>query len=150
MTGQRRAGIRVSREEAADWLGRSLRTIDRMIERGDLMVDREPAGTRHRVWVWLDSGASVDASHDAPEDDTGSESMTVQVARLEERVRSLQGLIEQQREQIVQAEWRFQELMQRFEREQELASAVTRMLPAGEERKAESPRRRTWWRFGRG
>ncbi len=141
---------RVSREEAADILGRSLRTIDRMIDRGELTVDREPAGTRHRVWVWLDSDETADASHDVPEDDTGSESMTVQVARLEERVRSLEDLVERQREQIVQAEWRYQELMQRFDREQDLASAVTRMLPAGEEERVQSPRRRSWWRFGRG
>ena len=45
---------RVTRQEAATHLHVSEATVDRMIRRGDLPIEKEPQGSRYRVWVLLD------------------------------------------------------------------------------------------------
>ena len=46
--------MRLSKLEAAMRLGVSPSTIDRMIQRGQLEAEKDPHGTRYKVWVLLD------------------------------------------------------------------------------------------------
>ena len=72
--------MRLSKLEAAMRLGVSPSTIDRMIQRGQLEAEKEPHGTRYKVWVLLDDeqtdepddsppGQPVDESPDEPPDE---------------------------------------------------------------------------------
>ena len=45
---------RVSKMEAVNILDVSLSTVERMIKRGDLQVEQEDIGGRHRIWILLD------------------------------------------------------------------------------------------------
>ena len=51
--------MRMTRHEAAARLAVSEATIDRMIKRGDLATEREPQGTRYKVWVLVDDDADI-------------------------------------------------------------------------------------------
>ena len=72
--------MRLSKLEAAMRLGVSPSTVDRMIQRGQLEAEKEPHGTRYKVWVLLDDeqtdepgdsppGQPVDESPDEPPDE---------------------------------------------------------------------------------
>ena len=43
--------MRLSKQEAAAHLGVSTATIERRIQRGELQAEKEPYGSRYRVWV---------------------------------------------------------------------------------------------------
>ena len=45
---------RVSKMDAVNILGVSLSTVERMIKRGDLQIEREGLGGKHRIWILLD------------------------------------------------------------------------------------------------
>ena len=45
---------RFTRQQAAKLLEVSLTTVDRMVRRGDLQMERDGPGERARVWVLLD------------------------------------------------------------------------------------------------
>ena len=68
--------MRLSKLDAATRLGISPSTVDRMIQRGQLDAEKEPHGTRYKIWVLLDDepGDSppdqpVDESRDEPPDE---------------------------------------------------------------------------------
>ena len=76
--------MRLSKLEAAMRLGVSPSTVDRMIQRGQLEAEKEPHGTRYKVWVLLDDeqtdepgdsppGQPVDESPDEPVDESPDE-----------------------------------------------------------------------------
>ena len=50
---------RVTRQDAATRLGVSEATVDRMIRRGELQVEKEPQGSRYKVWVLLDDTEQI-------------------------------------------------------------------------------------------
>ena len=56
---------RVSKMEAVNSLGVSLSTVERMIKRGELQVEKEDLGSRHRVWILLEQEVR-DESADEP------------------------------------------------------------------------------------
>ena len=103
--------MRLSKLDAAAHLGISPSTIDRMIQRGELESEKEPHGTRYKVWVLLNDesggkspGESSDADGQPPDEslDVGGqspdqasdssdpnidESASVELASLRERVK---------------------------------------------------------------
>ena len=137
---------RLSKRAAADALGVSDRTLHRMIKRGELNTEREGPAANDRVWVLIDESKAkpqgpqaqagdvpaVMPSAVTPEmpdltDDRRVELLTLQVQHLEE--------LSAYRAQLLQeAELRYHELLQQF----------NRILPAPKEK------RRRWWPFGRG
>ena len=49
---------KMSKLEAAAHLEVSASTIDRMIQKGELQIEKEPHGSRHRIWVVMDAEES--------------------------------------------------------------------------------------------
>ena len=45
---------KLTKMEAAARLDVSQSTIDRMIQKGELQIEKEPHGSRHRIWVLMD------------------------------------------------------------------------------------------------
>ena len=124
--------VKLPKLEAARALGVAPRTVDRMIERGDLDTEREPHG-RRRVLVLV-------PADDVQEQTALGESESVEVAVLRERVRSLESLSEFRREQLQLSESRNQDLMQMLRSAQDQNERLQLALPA--------PRpTRPWWRF---
>ena len=97
--------VKLPKLEAARALGVAPRTIDRMIARGDLAVEREPDG-RRRTLVIVSAG-------DIEEPAALEESDAPEVAALRERVRSFEELADFHREQLQLSESRYQDLAQR-------------------------------------
>ena len=112
---------RVTRLEASRRLEISPSTVDRRIERGELTIEKEPHGSRNRIWVVLEDetpevpgesspdqspGLSVEVS---PENPPGSH--LEEVITLRELVKSLEYLEKYHRDQLVQKDLLVQELM---------------------------------------
>ena len=120
---------RLTKMEAAAHLDVSASTIDRMIQRGELHIETEPHGSRHRVWVVMDDAevdesvnsarepsrhspdVSAEASGEGLPDVSGG-SDEVELAVLKERVKSLQELADYHRQLLRDSEWRFQQAME--------------------------------------
>ena len=126
---------RLSKLEAAQRLGVSPSTLDRMIRRGD----------RAKVWV-LAPGLSSDAPGGQPVD--AGPSPEAELAAAREQVRALQELADYRGKLLDEAEWRYRELLEELRRSQAMLEGLTRALPPGGTE--ESPRGRRWWRFGPG
>ena len=126
---------RLSKLEAAQRLGVSPSTLDRMIRRGD----------RAKVWV-LAPGLSSDAPGGQPIDAGPSPEAKLAAAR--EQVRALQELADYRGKLLDEAEWRYRELLEELRRSQAKLEGLTRALPPGGTE--ESPRGRRWWPFGPG
>ena len=156
---------RLSKMEAAARLDVSASTIDRMIQKGELQVEKEPHGSRHRIWVVLDdeeSDESVDSPLEASEPspdgllDASGEEMSdwsdasgeVEVAVLRERVKNLEELADYHRELLRDSEWRYQQAMEQLSASQRTMETLTKSLPAAVDGNNVSPRR-SWWPFGR-
>ena len=164
---------RLSKVDAAKVLQVHHSTVDRMIQRGELQVEREGHGRWAKVWVLLDGvaeGAPGDVAKDAPlASPTGSPrslngqsagpspapsapptdvSADVELAALRERVKGLEQLAEYNRQQLVDADWRYQQLLEQLTSSQRISEGLTRSLPAAALTNEPSPRRR-WWSFGR-
>ena len=152
---------RLSKMEAATRLEVSASTIDRMIQKGELQTEKEPHGTRHRIWVVLDdeetdlsvnspretSGPSPDASGEGRSDESDA-SDEVDLAVLRERVRNLEELADYHRELLKDSEWRYQQAMEQLSASQRTMETLTRALPAAVDGNNVSPRR-SWWPFGK-
>ena len=155
---------RLTKLEAAAALEVSPSTIDRMIQRQDLTIEKESRGSRYKVWVLLDeeSGSSADRAPDGPPDSppgpsgdsspevsegSAEESSAVELATLRERNRSLEELADHHRQLLKDSEWRYQQLLQQLESSQRTVETLSKALPAGTP--AETPQRRRWWSFGR-
>lgn len=156
---------RLSKMEAAARLDVSASTIDRMIQKGELQTEKEPHGSRHRIWVVLDdeetdksvnspreaSESSPDGSPDASGEemsDWSDASGEVEVAVLRERVKNLEELADYHRELLRDSEWRYQQAMEQLSASQRTMETLTKSLPAAVDGNNVSPRR-SWWPFGR-
>ena len=156
---------RLSKMEAATRLEVSASTIDRMIQKGELQTEKEPHGTRHRIWVVLDDevtdesvNSPREASEPSPDDspDASGEEMSdwsdasgeVEVAVLRERVKNLEELADYHRELLRDSEWRYQQAMEQLSASQRTMETLTKSLPAAVDGNNVSPRR-SWWPFGR-
>ena len=58
---------RLTKMEAATRLDVSASTIDRMIRKGELQIEREPHGSRHRVWVVMNDDGTDNSVNSSPE-----------------------------------------------------------------------------------
>ena len=156
---------RLSKMEAATRLEVSASTIDRMIQKGELQVEKEPHGSRHRIWVVMNAdktdesvNSSREASEPSPDDspDASGEEMSdwsdasgeVELAVLRERVKSLEELADYHRELLRDSEWRYQQAMEQLSASQRTMETLTKSLPAAVHGNNVSPRR-SWWPFGR-
>ena len=149
---------RVSKLDASRLLGISPTTIDRRIQRGELQVEMEQRGTRFRTWVILgddvSSGRSLDAPDERPDErprehsgERPPEQSAVEVRVLEERVHSLEQLADYHQQQLKDADWRYQELVQSLQSSQRTVEALTRTLPAPAPDESTPKARRRWWPF---
>ena len=152
---------RLSKLDAAKVLQVHHSTIDRMIQRGELQVERESVGRRSKVWVLVDGlpagtpNGSLDASSGAA---NGSSPMMlgqpsdvaaeVELATTRERVNSLEELVEHQRNQLVDADWRYQQLLEQLASSQRISENLSRPLTAVEATGVSLHLRR-WWPFRR-
>ena len=136
---------RLSKLEAAQRLGVSPSTLDRMIRRGELEIEREGRGDRAKVWV-LAPGLSSDAPGGQPV--AAGPSPEAELAAAREQVRALQELADYRGKLLDEAEWRCRELLEGLRRSQAMLEGLTRALPLGGTE--ESPRGRRWWPFGAG
>ena len=156
---------KLTKMEAAARLDVSQSTIDRMIQKGELQIEKEPHGSRHRIWVLMngedaDASAdmSVDVSDNSPEDshDTSTDEMpdtadmleAIELAVLRERVKNLEELTNYHREQLKDSEWRYQQAMDQLGNSQRTVDTLTKALPAADPGIASQ--RRRWWPFGKG
>ena len=154
---------RLTKLDAAATLGVSPSTIDRMIQREELTIEKETRGSRYKVWVLLDDEAgpspepssdgslesSGDASSDLSEPSSGGsidESFWGELITLRERVKGLEELSDYHKQQLKDAEWRYQQLLQQLEVSQRTVEILGRALPAPAD---EAGRRRRWWPFRR-
>ena len=155
---------RLTKMEAAARLEVSQSTIDRMIQRGDLQVQKERHGNRHRIWVLVDDSSpdmpgeeSREASTDVLDSSTDSSvhsplervdmSETLELTVLRERVKNLEELVEHHRGLLKDSEWRYQQLLEQLSSNQRTVESLTRALPAGHA--GTSTQRRRWWPFGK-
>ena len=156
---------KLTKMQAAARLDVSQSTIDRMIQKGDLQIEKEPHGSRFRIWVLMDredagssADRSVDVSDNSPEgshhassderSDVADMSEAIELAVLRERVRNLEELADYHREQLKDSEWRYQQAMEQLGASQRIVDVITKALPAAD---PGSPiQRRRWWPFGKG
>ena len=156
---------RLSKVDAAKVLQVHHSTIDRMIQRGELQVEREGHGRRAKVWVLLDGvsegvpmgppagspyspGGQPVSSSPALSGPPGDVSVEAELAALREQVKGLEQLVEYNRQQLVDADWRYQQLLEQLSSSQRISENLTRSLPAGEVTDEPAQRRR-WWPFGK-
>ena len=112
--------------EAATRLGVSPSTIDRMIRRNELSIEKEHHESQYKGRVLIDDavpgGEAAGLANGAGGEAAGQPDM-IEVTLLRERVKSLQELDVYHREQLKEAEMRFQLLLQTME-------SLPRALPA--------------------
>ena len=140
-----REARRVSKMEAVNILDVSLSTVERMIKRGQLQVEKEDLGGQHRVWILLDEdsvGLSEDNSTEfSPElpNDQLDRSERDELLTLRVQVKGLEELSGFRAEQLKEAELRFQQILHQME-------LLTRALPPPVpiEKKP-----RSWWPWRR-
>ena len=155
---------KLTKLEAAARLDVSQSTIDRMIQKGELQIEKEPHGSRHRIWVLMnDENAdasgdmSVNPSDDSPDDshdtspdelpDASDMSEAIELAVLRERVKNLEELADYHREQLRDSEWRYQQAMEQLGASQRTVDTFTKALPTAGPRLPSHHRR--WWPFGK-
>ena len=114
---------RLSKLEAAQRLGVSPSTLDRMIRRGELEIEREGRGDRAKVWV-LAPGLSSDAPGGQPVD--AGPSPEAELAAVREQVRALQELADYRGKLLDEAEWRYRELLEELRRSQTMLEELWR------------------------
>ena len=139
--------------EAVHILDKSLSTVERMIKRGDLQVEKEDLGGKHRIWILLDEeegDLSTDKSHEQPPEDsrdmphdTLNMSERDELIALRVQVKGLQELSDFRAEQLKESEFRFQQILQQLEL---LTRALPAPPPAGNAVAKTSWR---WWPWGR-
>ena len=134
---------KVTRLEASRVLGISPSTIDRRIERGELQVEKEPHGSRNRIWVVLEDEVPETSPEVSPgvSRENPHESHLEEVLTLRERVKGLEQLEQYHRDQLHQKDLLVQELLGTVNR---LAVA----LPEGK-RPKESGTGWRWWPWRR-
>ena len=123
--------MRLSKQQAAARLEVSTATIERKIQRGELKAEKEPHGSRYRVWVIFDDDETPEAAVATPvqapvetlvasvlrRDETPVETgiatplppelaPAVEMARLQERNKALEELAGYHRQLLSDSEWR--------------------------------------------
>ena len=146
--------MRLSKQQAAARLEVSTATIERKIQRGELEAEKEPHGSRYRVWVIFDDDETVEAAvatpaetsvetpvasvlrRDEPLVETGvatplpSElAPAVEMARLQERNKALEELADYHRQLLSDSEWRFQEMVHQLKQSNDTIATLSRALP---------------------
>ena len=143
---------KLTRQQAATRLQVSESTIDRMIRRGQLAIEKEHHGDRYTVWVLLDDNtaysdaddvahagqSAVDNSAYASEHTDYANGDELTALRTENR--NFRELADYHRKLLDESEWRYRELLEQL---RETTSAFSRALPAAPE--ATPARRRRWW-----
>ena len=89
---------RLSKVEASQELGVSISTIDRMIRRGDLQIEREGTKSNDRVWVILEGEEAAEAGDGASASASGPAAAGADdrdATELREQVKELQGQVKQ-------------------------------------------------------
>ena len=124
---------RVTKAQACQELGVSLSTLDRWIAAGEVQVEREKHGKRHRVYVVLNA-AMPDTSGDAADGGSARSNASGDsaLALAEERVRHLEDLVDYLKAQLDLEQHRNAELVA------DLRSGRL-VLPAAQGH--------AWWRF---
>ena len=150
---------RLSKVEASQELGVSISTIDRMIRRGDLQIEREGTKSNDRVWVILEGeeaaeagdGASAPAAAGplAGADDRDVTELREQVKELQGQVKSQRELADYRGELLKEGELRFHALLQELSSSHRTIESLTRALPEPPQPAREAPRKRWWWPFRR-
>ena len=125
---------RYTRQQAAAHLGVSLTTVDRMIRRGEVQMEREGPGERARVWVLLDEEhlSSSPNAPNAPSREPHGAPRDTELELLKQQVHHLEELSAYRAQLLHESEVRYHELLQQF----------NRILPAPKEK-------RQWWPFRR-
>ena len=164
---------RVTRQAAAAHLHVSEATVDRMVRRGDLPTEKEPQGSRYRVWILLDEDtvtipgdnsvyagdgtADTSADHADNSVDTGGNGVYSngdEVATLRTELGRIRELADYREQLLKDSEWRYHELLQQLNLSQEANVALAKALPpaiaAAVPPKPAPRRRRRWWPFGKG
>ena len=146
--------MRLSKQQAAARLEVSTATIERKIQRGELKAEKEPHGSRYRVWVIFDDDETVEAAVATPaetsvetpvasvlrRDETPVETgvatplppelaPAVEMARLQERNKALEELADYHRQLLSDSEWRFQELVLQLKQSNDTIVTLSRALP---------------------
>ena len=157
---------RVTRQAAAAHLHVSEATVDRMVRRGDLPTEKEPHGSRYRVWVLLDEdtvtipGDNSVYAGDGTADtsvDTGGNGVYSNGdgdAALRAELGRIRELADYRQQLLKDSEWRYHELLQQLNLSQEANMALAKALPpaiaAAVPPEPAPRRRRRWWPFGKG
>ena len=163
--------MRLSKQQAAARLEVSTATIERKIQRGELKAEKEPHGSRYRVWVIFDDDEAPEAAVATPVQapvETGVATPlppelapAVEMARLQERNKALEELAGYHRQLLSDSEWRFQEMVHQLRQSNDTIATLSRALPEPKDESddtaspaaaapAEKERRRPrWWPFGR-
>ena len=142
--------MRLSKQQAAARLKVSTATIERKIQRGELKAEKEPHGSRYRVWVIFDDDETVEAAVATPvetpvasvlrRDETPVETgvatplppelaPAVEMARLQERNKALEELADYHRQLLSDSEWRFQEMINHLKQSNDTIATLSRALP---------------------
>ena len=143
---------RISKAEACERLGKSLTSLDRMIQRGELQTDLEVQGNRHRVWILMDEeeNPANTLPITMPKASLVASANTVlelEVVTLKERVRSLEELETYHRGLLTEKDRQLQEILASLKSAQVTAQQLSAGLPALQEPTGER-RNRRWWPFG--
>ena len=138
---------RLSKLEAAQRLGVSPSTLDRMIRRGSWRLSGRAGGTGPRCGSWRLGYPAMHPVANSASGDAGP-SPEAELAAAREQVRALQELADYRGKLLDEAEWRYRELLEELRRSQAMLEGLTRALPPGGTE--ESPRGRRWWPFGPG
>ena len=135
---------RVSKMEAVNILDVSLSTVERMIKRGQLQVEKEDLGGQHRIWIVLDEDSGDLSEDKSPESSPEvpkaqfDRSERDELLTLRVQVKGLEELSAFRAEQLRESEMRFQQILHQME-------LLTRALPPPGP--IEKPLRRWWpWR----
>ena len=157
--------------------GVSTATVERRIHRGELHAEKEPHGTKYRVWVIFDDESPVETDVATPVEahvETPGQqksptnaapplrdidsfrsvvSLEGQLKSAQDRAKSLEELADFHRQALKDVEWRYHEIPMELRQCQQNLAAVTRALPPAEKHREDAVdrnhRRRTWWPFGR-
>ena len=132
--------MRLSKQQAAARLEVSTATIERKIQRGELKSEKEPHGSRYRVWVIFDDDETAETPvatpvetpvatvlrRDEPSVETGvatplppEVAPAAEMARLQERNKALEELADYHRQLLSDSEWRFQEMVHQLKQSNE-------------------------------
>ena len=142
--------MRLTKQQAADHFGVSVTTLDRMIRRGELQIERDGPGERAKVWILLDEEEGLsDGSPNRQQGRPRDEPRDVEMEVLREKVKNLEELSDYHKQQLKDAEWRYQQILQELSSSHRTVETLTRALPAASEQPTEQ-RKRGWWPFRRG